>query len=110
MRLVLPLLAALAAVGTMGPALAETPSFTLTIRDHQFEPTELQVPAGQRFELHVVNQDKSAEEFESSSLHREKIVPAGSQITLQLGPLKPGQYDFFGDFHPKSARGHIVAK
>ncbi len=99
---------ALLAAPTLG--FAQTPSFTLTIKDHQFDPKELTVPAGQKFELKVVNQDKTPEEFESKDLHREKVVPGGGQISLTLGPLKPGRYEFFGEFNPKTARGHIVAK
>jgi Cupredoxin-like domain len=68
------------------------------------------VPAGQKIVLHVINRDSSAEEFESSDLHREKIVTGGARITVYLGPLSPGSYVFFGDFHPHTARGHIVAK
>ena len=89
---------------------ADPPGFTLTIKDHRFEPTELQVPAGQKIEIHVVNQDASAEEFESNDLHREKLVPAGGRITLYVGPLKPGSYEFFGDFNPRTARGTIIAR
>lgn len=110
MHLALPLLAVLAAAGLTAAALADPPSYTLTIRNHQFQPTELQVPAGKKVVLHVINQDPSAEEFESTDLHREKVVTGGAQITVYVGPLSPGSYVFFGDFHPDTARGRIVAK
>lgn len=109
MRLALPIPAILA-LALAGSALADTPDYTLTIRDHQFQPTELEVPAGKKIQLQVVNQDASAEEFESTDLHREKIVTGGGKIIVYVGPLSPGRYEFFGDFHPKTARGHIVAK
>lgn len=102
--LLLPLLLA------AGAAAADTPSFTLTIRNHRFEPTELEVPAGQKIELHVINQDATPEEFESTDLHREKVVTGGQQITVYVGPLRPGSYEFFGDFNPSTARGHLIAK
>ena len=109
MRRVLPIpLVLLLAIS--GPAIADAPAYTLTIHDHQFQPTELEVPAGQKIELQVVNQDPSAEEFESNDLHREKIVTGGGRIAVYVGTLSPGRYEFFGDFHPKTARGHIVAK
>ena len=110
MRPALSLLAVLAAAGSAGAALADPPSYTLTIRNHQFQPTELRVPAGQKIVLRVINQDPSAEEFESTDLHREKIVTGGARITVYVGPLAPGSYTFFGDFHPDTARGHIVAQ
>ena len=92
------------------PAAAQEPAYTLTIKDHRFEPSELEVPAGQKIALTVKNDDKTPEEFESTDLRREKVVPGGGQVTVYIGPLKPGRYEFFGDFNPKTARGHIVAK
>lgn len=110
MRPVLPLLAAVLLAGLAPAARADLPTYTLTIQNHQFQPTELQVPAGQRFKVIVVNRDPSPEEFESTDMHREKVVVGGSKITVYIGPLPPGTYTFFGDFHPQQARGHIVVK
>jgi len=84
-------------------------TFTLTIKDRKFDVTELQVPANTRFTLTVKNLDKVPSEFESSDLNREKVVVGGGTITVYLGPLTPGAYEFFDDFNP-TARGHIVAK
>lgn len=91
-------------------ALAADDSFTLTIKDHQFSPATLEVPAGKKIKLVVKNEDKTPEEFESDDLHREKIVGAGKEITLSVGPLKPGTYKFFGEFNPKTAKGELIAK
>jgi heme/copper-type cytochrome/quinol oxidase subunit 2 len=90
------------------PAAADT-SANIAIRNRAFEPTELNVPAGQKIELHVRNEDAAASEFESAELHREKVVPAGQEVVVYVGPLRAGRYEFFDDFNPK-ARGHIVAK
>jgi len=106
MRRSLVLLATLLAV----PALAaDPPTAALTIRNRAFEPPELQVPAGQKIELHVRNADAAAAEFESAELHREKVVPPGQEIVVYIGPLRPGSYEFFDDLNP-SARGHIIAR
>jgi hypothetical protein len=110
MRAPLIIAAALLSIAPLFGAAADTPSFSLTIRNHRFEPAELVVPADQKIELRVINQDPTPEEFESSELHREKVVPGGKQISVFIGPLKPGSYEFFGDFNPATARGHIVAK
>ena len=82
--------------------------FSLTIRNHQYEPTELTVPAGVKIKLLVNNADDTPEEFESFDLNREKVVAPGAQIQVIIGPLSSGRYEFFGDFHPDTARGHIV--
>jgi len=90
-------------------AVAETPTANVTIRNRVFEPKEVSVPAGQKVELRVRNEDAAAAEFESHELRREKVVPAGQEVVLNIGPLKAGRYEFYDDFNPKS-RGHIVAK
>jgi plastocyanin len=93
-----------------GSAHAADPVFNLTIRNHRFEPEQLDVPAGQKIELRVANADATAEELESGELRRQKVVDAGQTISVFVGPLRPGTYEFFGDFNPKTARGRVVAK
>jgi plastocyanin len=92
------------------PARADDPTFRLTIKDHKFDPEVLEVPAGVKIMLVVKNADSTPEEFESNELRREKVIPGGQETTIYVGPLRPGSYEFFGDFNPKTARGHIVAK
>jgi len=89
---------------------AQEATYTLVIKDHRFQPAEIEIPAGQKIALIVKNDDPTPEEFESTELRREKVVPGGEQITIYIGPLKSGRYEFFGDFNPKTARGHIIAK
>ena len=92
------------------PVAAQDAPYTLIIKDHRFQPAEIEIPAGQKIALIVQNKDPTPEEFESIELRREKVVPGGDQITVYIGPLKPGKYEFFGDFNPATARGHIIAK
>lgn len=102
------LLAALAA--PRASVAATLPEFTLVLENHQFTPAELKVPAGTKIRLVVVNRDPSPEEFESYDFNREKIVPAGGRILLYVGPLRPGRYRFFGEFHQATAHGALVAE
>jgi high-affinity iron transporter len=83
---------------------------TLEFRQHRFVPNRIQVPANVKFKLMVKNNDDTADEFESVDLNREKLVTPGQTITVFLGPLSPGEYKFFGDFHPDTAQGVMVAK
>lgn len=101
-------LAALLLFPSLG--IAADTDFKLSIRDHRFSPAELHVPAGKRVRLTVLNQDPTAEEFESFELNREKLIPGNSSGTLYIGPLAPGRYPFFGDFHPQTTTGAIVAE
>ena len=91
------------------PAPAQETSYALTIHDDRFEPSTLSVKAGVKFQLRVKNVRKVAAEFESAELNREKVVPPGQSAVIYLGPLAPGSYPFFDDFH-QSTRGRLVAK
>ena len=91
------------------PAQAQNPTFSIAIHDNAFDPPELTVPAGQKIELHVTNERAAASEFESAELRREKVVTPGQQITVYVGPLRPGTYEFFDDFNPQT-RGHLIAR
>jgi hypothetical protein len=82
----------------------------LTLADHRFTPSEVNAPAGERFRIEVENRDTTPAEFESSDLRVEKIVVPGGKITVMAGPLKPGTYKFFDDYHPDTATGTLTAK
>ncbi len=89
---------------------ADLPTFQLTIRDGRFIPATLQVPANTKFRLQIHNAGPGPEEFESTQLRKEKVLVAGASSSLVFQPLKPGTYTFFGEFHPATAQGRIVAK
>jgi plastocyanin len=102
------LLAFCALLFASAPGWAADP-IKLTIKDHRFAPSEVTVPAGERFRIEVENQDATPAEFESSDLRVEKIVVPGGRITVMAGPLKPGTYKFFDDYHPDLATGTLTA-
>ncbi len=103
--------AALVSLGMVVPVHAETlPSFELTAKDGRFTPEKIEIPAGQKVRLVVRNEGPGPEEFESSDLNREKLVMSGKSADIIIGPLKAGVYGFYGEFHPQTAKGQIVAK
>jgi len=91
-------------------APAGAQEFTVTIKNNRFTPTELKVPAGKRVTIYVNNEDPTPEEFESISMKDEKIIPGRSKGVVRVGPLAPGRYDFFGDFHQDTAKGVLIAE
>ena len=82
----------------------------LTIKDNRFIPEEIKVKADTKIKLIIKNEDKTAEEFESAALRQEKIIRGGGSITLNIRPLKPGTYEFMGEFHPETARGRLIVE
>ena len=95
---------------TANSAVAAKPVFELVIRDHLFYPSELIVPAGQKVKLLISNEDATPEEFESYELNREKVILGGKKTIIFIGPLKAGEYHFFGEFNMATAQGKVIAK
>lgn len=91
-------------------ASAQTPVFEIEIREHLFFPAEFEIPANQKVKLIIYNRDPTPEEFESYELNREKVIVGNSQGVVFIGPLKPGEYPFFGEFNLKTALGKIIVK
>lgn len=89
---------------------AQTKEFYLTLESHVFTPSELKVPADKKVKLIIFNKDMVAEEFDSFDLNREKVLFPKRKSTIFIGPLKPGNYEYFGEYHPNSARGVIVVE
>ncbi|MCB1680933.1 MAG: cupredoxin domain-containing protein [Rhodospirillales bacterium] len=91
------------------PAFAEG-DITIVLKDHKFEPSTVEVPAGERVKLIIDNQDPTPEEFESHELKREKVIKGNGQGVVMIGPLEEGSYAFVGEFNEETAKGVIVAK
>lgn len=106
--IVLAALAAGLATGTVTAQAAD--DFTLTIKDHRFSPAELKVPANKRVTITVINSDATPEEFESETLKVEKVIAGNAKATVRIGPLKPGRYNFVGEFHEDTAKGVVIAE
>ncbi|WP_431861221.1 cupredoxin domain-containing protein [Azospirillum sp.] len=106
-----PWIAALAVAPLLlaSPALADN-EFTIVIKDHKFQPATLEVPAGQKLVLIVDNQDPTPEEFESRDFKAEKIIGGNRSAKVNVAPLKPGTYKFFGEFNMDTAQGVLIAK
>ncbi len=109
----LPLPGALLAAGLLLSGAARAgglPAYELVIEDGRFQPEVVEVKAGQRFKLVITNKGPGPEEFESRELRKEKVLAPGVTRSLVFAPLKPGEYRFFGEFHPDTAQGRIIAK
>lgn len=103
------LVSALAAFATLGAAApADAPAMiTLTLKNHRFSPAIFDAPAGQKVRVTLINQDPSTEEFDSRDLRLEEVVTPMGRISFDIGPLKPGEYSFMGEFHARTAQGKV---
>ena len=94
-------------VSILSSAAQAAEDYVLTLKDHQFSPTELSIPADQKVKITIRNEDLTPAEFESYDLHREKAIAPNGKIIVFIGPLKPGTYKFYDEFHQDKAKGVI---
>lgn len=91
-------------------ARADLPTFQLVAENGRFKPETLEVPANTRFKIEVTNRNAGPEEFETSSPFKELVLAPGVSRSTIFPPLKPGTYPFFGEFHPETAKGQLIAR
>jgi plastocyanin len=91
-------------------AFADTNMITIKIKDHKFNPEIVEVPAGKKVKLEIINEDKTPAEFESHELKAEKIVKGNSKGYIFIGPLEKGEYPFFDEFNEDTTKGKVVVK
>lgn len=109
MRYIMPM--CIVAFLLIKPVLAEDLTrVDISIKDHQFSPSEIHVPMGRPAILTIRNEDTTVEEFDSSALKVEKVIGAGRSETVRLRPLGAGRYPFMGEYHPQTARGVVIAQ
>ncbi len=108
--LVTPLAAAFFLSAPTQAGAADLLTYTVVAKEGRLLPDTLNVPAGARFKIVVRNAGHDAIEFESLQLRKEKVLAPGAESFVVIAPLKPGEYDFFDEFHPATGRGRIVVK
>jgi len=92
------------------PASAqEAATVSVSIKNHRFQPAEVQAPANVPIILRVKNLDATPMEFESVTLRVEKVVVGNGEGIIRLRPLAPGRYNFFDDFN-QQANGVLVVR
>ena len=96
--------------GPMDARAADLLTYTVVAKEGRLLPDTLNVPAGVRFKIVVRNEGHDAIEFESLQLRKEKVLAPGAESFVVIAPLKPGEYDFFDEFHPATGRTRIIAK
>lgn len=88
----------------------KVPHYNITLENHKFSPSVIEVPANTKFRLIIKNKDKTAAEFESHDLKKERIIKGGKKSQITIKGQKPGTYKFFDEFHEKTAQGKVIVK
>ena len=90
--------------------LAATPVYKIELRNHLFIPSQITIPENTKVKLLIYNHDETDEEFESFELNREKVIIGKRKGVIFIGPLPAGEYPFFGEFFPKTAKGKVIVE
>src|SRR6266550_3735933 len=101
------LLSAIAAVLANAQSATE---IQLSYKDKKFDPVEITAPANTAIVIKLKNLDAKAMEFESKTLHVEKVVAGSSDAVINVRAQKAGRYEFFDEYNEKTARGALVVK
>lgn len=104
---------ALAAAALMLPVsasvFAQAP-IEVRLKNHRFTPSVIKLKANQPNMIMLFNDDDTADEFDSSSLKIEKVVPGHAKGAIRVRALAPGKYPFMGEYHAATAQGMVIAE
>ena len=110
LTVVASLVTALLAVAPGSLRAEDEAVYKIEMNDGKLTPMRLEVPAGKPFKLEVTNAGASPAEFESKSLHKEKVIAPKATTTISVKKLSAGDYDYFDENQPKAPAGVLVAK
>jgi enoyl-[acyl-carrier-protein] reductase (NADH) len=91
------------------PARADA-TIAVTLKDHKFSPSVIKVKANEPSMIILSNDDDTADEFDSTALKVEKVVPGHAKGNVRIRALAPGKYPFMGEYHAATAQGVVVAE
>ena len=76
----------------------DSSALEVTFRNGVVTPAELHMPAGTIVQLTVINDGDGPAEFESKSLHIERVIGPHMRAVLTLRNLVAGEYAFVDEF------------
>ncbi|MEZ5616040.1 MAG: cupredoxin domain-containing protein [Rhodocyclaceae bacterium] len=91
-------------------AAGALPAFEIVVDDGEFKPARIEVPAGRRVKLVLINKGPGPLEFENDEMRVEKVLSSGARSFVVLPKLKPGEYEFVDEFNPITGLLKVIAK
>jgi hypothetical protein len=99
----------LTALAAIPPVWGDEP-VVVHLKNHKFSPSVIKVKANKPSMIILHNDDGSADEFDSSSLKIERVVPGRAKANIRVRALAPGKYPFMGEYHSATAQGFVIAE
>ena len=102
----------LALLTTPAAMAQEAQPLEITFNNGAVSPSELRVPAGTILKITIINDGDGPTEFDSKSLHVERVLGPHSRMVITLRNLAPGTYAFVEEFSGdmETAQGVIIAE
>jgi plastocyanin len=88
-----------------GDAGAGGDAVTLTAAEFAWDPADLSATAGGSIE--VVNEDEAKHNLTIEEAGIDEDVDAGGTVTVDLGDVEAGTYDFVCEYHPDTMTGTL---
>jgi plastocyanin len=95
---------------TQANAADDISEIKLVLEHNRFTPEVIKVKAKTAVVLVIENKDNAVEEFDSTALRVERLIPAGKTVRIRLPGLPAGTYEFIGEYHESTAQGRVVAE
>ncbi len=90
-----------------------TRTIAVTLKNHKFSPSVIKVKANQPSMIILSNDDDTADEFDSSSLKVEKVVPGHAKGNVRIRALAPGKISLHGRvscrYCTRDRRGRMIS-
>jgi plastocyanin len=80
-------------------------SVTVTAADFSFDPETVTAAAGDTIELS--NEGDSPHNLQAEEAGLDEDVDPGETVSVDLGDVEPGTYDFICKFHPDDMKGTL---
>lgn len=106
--IIIAVLCGLAIVPAAVCASGDIPTVRVELDDGHISTRRIELPAGQRFRVEVVNKGTTPAEFESLPLGLELVVAPGRTRSRALPGKSAGTYPFYDEFHMDTTQGVFV--
>ncbi|WP_286978038.1 cupredoxin domain-containing protein [Pseudomonas sp.] len=91
-------------------AFAQDSAYELTVKNHQFSPAPLTIPADTKVKITLTNQDTTTAEFISDDFKGGKLAKGGKTVNFFIGPLKAGTYSFYDEYHEAASNTQLIVQ
>ena len=92
-----------------GLAASAADIVNVEIRQHEFYPTTIELPAQQKVTVKLMNSEKTLVKLVGDPLDRAVDAKPDITTVFTMGPLNPGDYEVFDD-NQRKVRAKVIVR